>query len=276
MIRLILQIWENFKEYIILVLLLIFSLFLISYNNKPAVKQVRAIAFASFASITSILSDMINIGGIKSENERLRLQNAELMLQVNRLREYGIVNSELKGLVGIKDTATIPLIPGNVVSRSLSRSQGVLTINVGDKSGVKPGMPVINDQGLVGVVHSTSDDYSIIRTLKNMDLKLTVKDERSRVDGIMKWTGSELVIIDVPKTYDVEPGDRIIASDISSVISLPLPIGIVIGLSKVKTGIFNEVTVKPFVNPAAVDYVFVIGLIKSKQKNDLELNFYNR
>jgi rod shape-determining protein MreC len=276
MIRLILQIWENFKEYIVLVLLLIFSLFIISYNNNPAVKQVRAIAFASFASITSIISDMINIGTIKGENERLRLQNAELMLQVNRLREYGIVNSELKGLVGIKDTATIPLIPGNVVSRSLSRSQGVLTINVGDKSGVKPGMPVINDQGLVGVVHSTSDDYSIIRTLKNMDLKLTVKDERSRVDGIMKWTGSELVIIDVPKTYDVEPGDRIIASDISSVISLPLPIGIVTGLSKVKTGIFNEVTVKSFVNPAAVDYVFVIGLIKSKQKNDLELNFYNR
>ncbi len=276
MIRLILQIWENFKEYIILVVLLIISLFIISYNNKPEVKQVRAVAFASFASVTSLISDIINISGIKNENERLREKNAELMLQINRLREYGIVNSELKGLIGIKDTAKMPLIPGTVISRSLSRSQGVLTINAGSENGVRPGMPVINDRGLVGVVYSTSEDYAIVRTLKNMDLKLTVKDERSRVDGVMKWTGSELVIIDVPKTYDIEPGDRIITSELSSVIPVPLPIGIVTGLSKVKTGIFNEVTVKPFVSSEAVDYVFIIALVESKQKNNLELNFYLR
>jgi rod shape-determining protein MreC len=92
----------------------------------------------------------------------------------------------------------------------------------------------------------------------------------------LKWTGSDLVIIDVPKTYDIEPGDRIITSELSSIIPVPLPIGIVIGLSKVKTGIFNEVSIKPFVSAEAVDYVFVIALIESRQKNDLELNFYNR
>lgn len=276
MLRLILQIWENFKEYILLVSLLIISLIILSLNNKPEVKQVRAIAFASFASVTSVISDIINIGNIKSENERLREKNAELMLQVNRLREYGIVNNELKGLVGIKDTAHFPLIPANVVSRSLSRSQGVLTVNVGNLNNVKQGMPVINDQGLVGIVYSTSDNYAIVRTLKNMDLKLTVKDERSRVDGIMKWTGSDLVIIDVPKTYDIEPGDRVITSDLSSVVPMPLPVGLVVGLNKVRTGIFNEVTVRPFVNFEAVDYVFIIGVVQSRQKNDLELNFYNR
>jgi rod shape-determining protein MreC len=268
--------WEEYKEYIILVLLLIISLVTLSLNQKPGVKKVRAIAFGTFASVTSVISDVINTAKYQSENERLREVNAELMLQVNRLREYGILNEELKGLVGLKDTFSYPLIPATIVSKSFTKSQSTITLNVGESNGVKPGMPVINDQGLVGIVHSISEDFAIARTLKNIDLKLTVKDERSRVDGIMKWNGQDLVIVDVPKTYDVEPGDRIITSELSSIVPLPVPIGVVVGLSKVETGIFNEVKVKPFVDFVRVENVFVLGVIQSKQKNDLELNFYRQ
>jgi rod shape-determining protein MreC len=270
------RIWEEYKEYIILILLLVISLITLSLNQKPEVKKVRAIAFGTFASVTSVISNVINTAKVQSENERLREVNAELMLQVNRLREYAILNEELKGLVGLKDTFSYPLIPASIVSKSLTKSQSTITINVGEGSGIKPGMPVINDLGLVGIIQSISDDYAIARTLKNIDLKLTVKDERSRVDGILKWNGEDLVIVDVPKTYDIEPGDRIITSDLSSIISVPIPVGVVIGLSKVETGIFNEVKIKPYVDFVKVENVFVLGIVQSKQKNDLELNFYNR
>jgi rod shape-determining protein MreC len=198
------------------------------------------------------------------------------MLQVNRLREYAVLNEQLKGLLAMKDTFNYPLIPASIVSKSLNKSQGTITINVGSQDGIEPGMPVINDQGLVGIIQSTSEDYSIARTLKNIDFKLTVKDERSRVDGIMKWTGDDLVIVDVPKTYDIEPGDRIITSELSSIIPVPIPIGVVTGLNKVETGIFNEVSVRPYVDFIKVENIFILGIIQSKQKNDLELNFYRQ
>lgn len=275
MIRFLFVVWRNFKEYIVLVLLLITSLITLSLNQKQEIKKVRAMAFGTFASVTSVVSDLINSTKLRSENERLLKVNSELMLQVNRLRNYGIINSELKGLVGLKDTSSLLLLPAAIVSKSFNKSQSTITINIGSTSGIKPGMPVINDQGLVGIVYSTSEDFSIVRTLKNIDLKITVKDERSRVDGIMKWNGEDLVIIDVPKTYDVEPGDRIITSEISSIVPIPIPVGVVIGLSKIETGIFNEVKVKPFVDFIRTENVFVIPIIQSKQKNDLELNFYN-
>ncbi|QQS38091.1 MAG: rod shape-determining protein MreC [Ignavibacteriales bacterium] len=275
MIRFILVVWRNFKEYIILVLLLITSLITLSLNQKPEIKKVRAIAFGTFASVTSVVSNLINPAKLQSENDRLLKVNAELMLQVNRLRNYGIQNAELKGLVGLKDTSDYPLIPATIVSKSLNKAQSTVTINAGSSAGVKPGMPVINDQGLVGIIYSTSEDFAIARTLKNIDLKITVKDERSRVDGVMKWNGEDLVIIDVPKTYDIETGDRIITSEISSIVPVPLPVGFVTGLSKVETGIFNEVKIKPFVDFVKVENVFVLGIVQSKQKNDLELNFFN-
>jgi rod shape-determining protein MreC len=276
MFRFLSNIWINFKEYILLTFLLIIGLILLSFNQKPAVKSLRAVAFGTFATFSSLVTDAVGVSQIKSENSQLREKNAELMLQINKLREFGIVNEELKGLINLKDTVNYPLIPSKIVSKSFSTSQNTVTLYGGNNNGIKPGMPVINDQGLIGIIYSTSDDFSIARTLRNRDLKLTVKDERSRIDGMMKWNGDDLVMVNVPKTYDIKPGDRIITSELSSLVSIPIPIGVVMELSKVETGIFNEVKLKPFVNFSRAENVFVIGIIESKQKNQLELNFFNR
>jgi rod shape-determining protein MreC len=276
MLRSLSNLWENFKEYIVLVVLIIVSLVTLSLNQKPAAKKVKSLAFGSFATFTSVISDVFNIVGVRSENERLRKSNAELMLQVSELRKYGIENAELKQLLALRDTSKYPLIPATIISKSLSRSQSTFTLNVGKNNGLKPGMPVINDQGLVGVVNSTSDDFSIVLTLRNVDLKLTVKDERSGVEGIMKWNGSELVMVDIPKTYDIQPGDRIVTSPTSSIVDVRIPIGMALGISKIETGIFNEVKIKPYSDFIRAEHVFVISIVESKEKNGLELNFYNR
>lgn len=276
MLRFISRVWTSFKEYLVLVLLLVISFISLSLNQNPAIKQVRAIAFGSFAASTAVLSDLFNIAKVKSENERLREINAELMLQVNKLREYGVVNENLRKMIGLRDTAKYPLIPALTVSKSLTIAQGTITLNAGSDDGVKPGMPVINEKGLVGVIYATSNNYSIARTLRNFELKLVVKNERSRVDGILKWNGEDLVIVNVPKTYDIEPGDRVICSELSSIVSLPIPVGVVVGLQDVQTGIFNSVKIKSYADFSRIENVFVVGVIESKQKNDLELNFFKR
>lgn len=276
MLRIFSNLWEEFKEYIILVVLLVVSLILISLNEQPGIKKVKAISFGTFASVTSVISDVFSTSSLRSENETLRRKNAELMLKVNKLRDYEVTNRELKGLVGIKDTTTFPLLPATIISKSLSRSQNVFTLNKGENDGIKPGMPVINDQGLVGIIYNTSGDFSIVRTLKNSELKLAVKNQRSRVDGLMKWNGSDLVIVNVPKTYDIKPNDIIVTSDISSIIPFTIPVGKVVELIQVETGIFNEVRLTPMADLDRSENIFVIKVVQSKQKNDLELNFFNK
>ncbi len=270
------KIWENFKEYIVLILLVITSLIILSQNKNQEVQKVRAIAFGSFAVVSSIVSDLFNTANIKSENEELRRVNSELMLQISKLREYGIINEELKGLAGFKDTSSYPLIPATIVSKSFSKTNNTFTLNVGRKDSVKPGMPVINNQGIVGIVHSISENFVMVRTLENVDLKLTVKNERSRIHGIMRWDGEEHAIINVPETYDFKPGDRIVTSEASYLVPVPIPVGIVEEMRHVETEIFSRIKVKPFVNLQNIENVFVLGIVQSKQKENLELNFYNK
>jgi rod shape-determining protein MreC len=276
MFRLLSKVWTSFREYIALVILILISLIILSQNQNPNVQKVRAIAFGSFATVTSIISDLFSVTDLKRKNEELRETNANLMLQISKLREYGIVNNELKNLLSFKDTSEFPLIPASIVSRSLSMTQNTITLNAGKKDSVSAGMPIINGQGFIGLVYSISDDFSIARTLNNVDLKLTVMDERSRINGILKWTGEELVIINIPFTFDVEVGDRVVTSDISSIVPIPIPVGIVEEFKEGKTGVFSYIRVKPFVDLTPVENVFILAQVKSKQIDDLELNFYRR
>ncbi len=276
MIRFISSTWEKFKEYIVLVVLIIISLALLSQNNSQGIQKVRAVAFGSFASVTSVFSDIFNIRNLKKENEELRRTNAEIMLQLSRLRESAIVNDDLKGLLALKDSTKYPLIIASIISKSLSKSQGTVTLNVGSSSGVKPGMPVITDKGIAGIIFSVSANYSIARTLNNVDLNLTVKCERTRENAVMKWKSDRLVMINVPKTFGLKKGDRIVTSEISSIVPVPIPVGIVAEIGNVEMGIFNEVTIQPFVDFQKVENVFVLGLVKSKEIDDIEFNFLNK
>ena len=126
------------------------------------------------------------------------------------------------------------------------------------------------------IFHSTSEDFSSDRTLQNVDLKLTVMDERSRINGKMKWTGEELIVVNIPNTFDIKTGDRIVTSELSSIVPVPIPIGVVDEFRKNETGIFSYVRVKPFIDLISIENVFILADVKSKQKENLELNFYKR
>lgn len=276
MFKLFSYVWNQFREYLVLVLLVILSLTLLTQNDNSQVQKVRAVAFGSFATVTSVFYDLFNFAQLKNENKALRKLNAEMMLQLSMLREQGILNRELKGMLGFKDTTSLPVFPATIVSKSLSVTQNTITINAGKNDGIQPGMPVLSYRGIVGIIQSCSDNFSIARTLKNVDLKLAVKNEKNRLNGILKWDGEKLMIVDVPRTYDFDVGDRIVTSEISSIIPVPIPVGIVSKIEEDRSGLMNIIQIEPFEEVLSVENVFILLIVENLEKNNLQLNFYKR
>jgi rod shape-determining protein MreC len=274
MFRFIREIWSNFKEYIVLVILLVISLISLTLNDHQSTKKIRTFAFSSFSVISSLLHDYIKISDVKSENESLRRKNSELILEISKLRDYGILNTQLKNLINLRDTLHYKLYPGTIVSKTFAASQSTFTINIGYKDSVKVGMPVLNGDGFIGLVNSVAEDYSIIRNLHNSNLKVIVKDERSRFQGILRWNGSYLTVTNLPKTADINVGDRVVTSELSSLISIPIPVGIVKEVLNPEKGYFNDLIIEPFADMYGVEYVFVLGLTKKVVNNNIEMNFY--
>jgi rod shape-determining protein MreC len=268
------KIFGKIKEYLLLFILLIISLVVLTLNHNPKVKKIRTYAFSTVA----VWAELFNYvtGSDSPEIKKLRLKNAELMLQVNKLHEYAFENAELKRLLNYKEKSDYKLIPATVLAKNISKTQGVYIINVGKKDSVAKGMPVITDKGLVGIITNVSNNYSLIRTLQNSFLKIAAIIPRSNIEGVVKWDGNRLVIENIPTTADINIGDRVVTSVLSTVFPPSIPVGLVAKKETNISGLLSNVTIKPFVNVIAVKNVFVFAAVQSKQINNLELNLLSK
>ncbi len=267
---------DRFKEYIVLILFLIASLSLISLNENPKVKNLRVFSLGIFASLNSFISNTYDATSNNNYVQQLEKRNAELMLQVNKLRKYGLEHERLNKIFEFVNTRKSDLVVARIVSRLVSKISGYFIISKGSKEGIEKGMPVVTDQGLVGLVIDVANDYSSVRTYENSLFKVAVKNERSNVNGILNWNGRKLVISNVPTTEDMEVGDKIIVSELSSIIPPAIPIGKIVDKESTISGILSNIIVEPYTKINNLKTVIVVKTIRNLQLDSLELNLIRR
>ncbi|MEN8191657.1 MAG: rod shape-determining protein MreC [Bacteroidota bacterium] len=266
------KLFNKTKEYIVLVILLLISLILLPQNSNHQVKKIRSYAFASF---TFLLNISLSIDELFSDSDELANQrklNAELMLQLNQMREYALENKEIKSLLDFKTSATSELISSTIVAKNFSNIQGNFIINSGWSDGILKSMPVINNNGLVGIVTEVEEDFSIIRTLHNTSFRIAGTIQRGSIDGVVYWNGKNLVMHNIPTTADIDRGDRVVTSTLSTILPPSIPIGLVVKKESNISGILSNIIIKPFADVASVKNIFILKEITSKQIDSLELN----
>jgi len=268
------KIFKKSKEYILLFILLIISLIILTQSTRPEIKKIRRYAFASFA----VWADLLNstFSSEKTELNKLQIENAKLMLQVNKLREYAFENYELKSLLKFKAKSDYNLIPTTIIAKNISKSQGVYIINIGSKDSVRKSMPILNESGLVGIVIETSENYSLVKSIESSTLKISANIPRSNVYGIISWSGDMLVMHNVPTTADINKGDRVVTSVLSTIFPPSIPIGLVVERRSNISGLLSDIFVQPFANVNSAKNVFVLASVKSSQIDSLELNLLSQ
>ena len=265
---------NKFKEYIVLVLLLILSLILITVNDNSKVKNVRLMSLGVFASITSFVNNLSNFFENTDYIEQLEMRNAELMLENNRLRKYGLENNELNSLLDFKQNSNYSLLTAEIVSRLISKISGYVIISKGTNDGVRNGMPVINDKGLIGIVINAAGNYSSVRLFENSLFKVAVKIERSNVNGVLNWDGKNLLVKNVPTTEDVEVGDRVVISELSSMLPPSIPVGLVVEKESTLSGVLTNLVIKPFVDLGDIRNVMIMLVDSNSQLDSLTTEIF--
>ncbi|TSA28220.1 MAG: rod shape-determining protein MreC [Ignavibacteriales bacterium] len=263
---------SDYKEYLLLVVLSIISLTILAQNEKPTAKHLKTFALGNFAVVNEITNSIVSIFKRDESSDDLRNENAHLMLELNRLRKYHIENEELRSMIAFKDTSNYPLIPAKIISKLVTKSQGNFIVNRGSNNEIRKGMPVINANGLIGLIMDVTENYSVVQNLYNSNLSIAVTLQRTNVDGILNYDGNNLIIKDIPTTYDVQIGDIIETSDFSSLFPPSIPIGIVSKKESNILGLLHNITVEPFANISAANNLFILKIIPSKQINQLEMN----
>jgi rod shape-determining protein MreC len=264
------------KEYLLLLLLLVISLSIIPLNKNQEINKIKTYAFGVVAPTGNLWDGLTSFFSNDDKFLRLQSENAELMLAVNSLREYALENSELKKMLEFKLSSNNKLIPSTIVSKNISNTQGTYIINSGRQDSIAKSMAVLNDKGLIGIISEVSDNFSSLQTLTNSSLKISATIPRSNVNGIVHWNGSKLIMQNVPTTADINKGDRVVTSVLSTIFPPSIPIGLVVKKESNISGLLSDVTIKPFVDVYSVKNVFVLAQIRSTQIDSLELNLLSQ
>jgi rod shape-determining protein MreC len=263
----------DIKEYLLLSLFVVISIILIFTNDNFQIRFLRSAAITSFGTIQSGISAIPNIFALETENKLLRENNIKLAKELADLKEAKLENIRLTKLLNFKEKSRLSLVGGKIVNKSLVQTRNTITLDIGESDSVFIGMPVITDDGLVGRIVATSAHYSIAQILLNRDLKVTVKNQRSRIDGILTYDGSsDLIVKNVPKNADVNVGDVMITSEYSNLFPHGIPVAVVVEVGHLDN-LFKKVIVAPLVNFQNIEEVFVVKYIPSNERNELEKTF---
>ncbi|MCE1165420.1 MAG: rod shape-determining protein MreC [Bacteroidetes bacterium] len=261
------------KEYLILTVLLIFSLAFLFSNDNTQIRFLRAVAVGMFGTVQSGLSSIPNVFDLQQENKMLRENNIRLSNEVSNLKEAKLENIRLTKLLNFKETSGLGLVSANIVNKSLIQTRNTITLNVGENDSVFVNMPVITDAGLAGRIVSTSRNYSIAQILFNKDMRITVKSQRSRIDGILTYDGvSAVSVINIQKNADIVPGDVFITSEYSNIYPSGIPVGTVVDVGNLDN-LFKKIIVVPLVDFASLENVFVVKYVPNKERYALEKTF---
>ena len=259
-----------FKEYAVLSGLLVLSLILMALGDNAQVRHIRSVATVVYGMVQNQISFVPRYLALRGENDALRQMNIDLADEVSRLRDARFENIRLRNLLGLKESLHYPLVAGKVVAKNLTLLRNTLTLNVGGLNGVQPQMPVVSEGGLVGVVASVSEHYSVVRILLNTDFRASAKVQRSRVDGILAWDGETLLLTNVAKTLDVQSGDSVITSEYSSTYPSNIFVGVVREVQQQQGSLFKRVTVASGVDFVTLEDLFVLVYTPNPERIALE------
>ena len=139
-------------------------------------------------------------------------------------------NRILRSLLNLQQESSYPLVPVKIVAKDLISMNSSMTVSAGLSDGIEPGMPVINSDGLVGQIIISQNNFSQVLPYSNSMFRVSAQIEGTRAYGIVSWPdrgAKELVMLYVPETIPVEPGQVVQTSGFGNQYPAGIPIGVV-------------------------------------------------
>ncbi len=198
---------------------------------------------------------------------RLRQRNSEMEAEVSRMQTEIIVLkqqiSETRVLSALVDFARVQpenrYLAATVIGRDPSPFLEYVIINRGSDDGLRRGMPVVTQQGLVGRIAAVTADAARVQLITDPASTINVKLEPSGAQAVIRGEVSgEISLAMIPQSAPVEIGDLILTSGLGGNYPANILIGQVTGVRRRETDLFQSASVQPVVDFNQLEIVLII------------------
>lgn len=254
--RIVLFIYQYRAFFTFLVLELFCSWMIIENNQYQGASYFNS-ANSFVASVNGFSYNVREYFGLREVNRVLAEENAVLRRNLEQ-RNLGFQAPEMRDSAILK---RFDFVSAKVVNNSVDRFTNFITINKGKNSGIEAGMAVISSKGVVGKVKLTSEHFSVVTSVLNIDVMVSGVMKRTGYFGTIQWDGSDPDYINfnfIPRHVEPIVGDSIVTSGYSGIFPEGILIGTIATMEKTKEAPFYELKVKLAQDFRKLSYVAVV------------------
>ncbi len=208
---------------------------------------------------SSIVHDYLDLVQVREENTRLRAQIAELKGGQTRIAELQTENRHLAALLELRDALGLTAVAASVIGSDATGLSHTLVLGQGSSSGLRPGMAVLANRGVVGRIIDTSQHAARVLLIDDHNSALDGFDERSRARGIVAGLVDDGITMKyVDRSEDLKAGDTIVTSGLDGIFPRGLLVGTVASVHREGPGLFLGVQVRPAVDFHQLEQVLIV------------------
>ncbi|WP_073974649.1 rod shape-determining protein MreC [Erythrobacter donghaensis] len=142
-----------------------------------------------------IFAGLIGYFNAGSQNAELRRENEIARIRLAEAEAIKAENARLKGLLGLRDGESKPVATGRLVGSTATSGRRHAYLSVGTASGVKPGMPVLSERGVIGRVLETGRYSARVLLLTDSESVLPVRRATDNVIAFAEGRGDGMLRI---------------------------------------------------------------------------------
>lgn len=213
-----------------------------------------------FMAVQTMLSTPRDVTELMQRNAELNNEVASLETQIiglqQQLTEYQILSSLLDFARAYPE---YEYVGASVIGRDPSPFLHYVIINRGSDDGLRRGMPVVTQQGLVGRVSRVTAAGANIQLITDPAMNINVRLQPSRVRAVLSGSITGDLSLDfIPQEANVVPGDLVLTSGFGGNYPPNILIGQVTGVRSQDYDLFQSGSVQPVVDFERLEIVLVI------------------
>lgn len=204
-------------------------------------------------SIAGVYDYFRELKNVRKDNQRLREENQKLLALYDKTRVMEVENKLLSGLLNYVPPPSAAFMTARIIAEEGDAFSHSVIAYTGNSHRVKKGQVALSERGVVGRVDKVGQMYSKIILITDINSRIPVMVERTRVRGILAGDNTAMPkMIFIPLDAELEPGDRIVTSGVAGVFPAGLPVGRVFSVDK------NNVKIKPYNNLERLEYIRIV------------------
>jgi rod shape-determining protein MreC len=263
--------FERFRVFLFFAFLQIIALSLyITFLSFPRFQFLTS-ANAVSGQLYSWEHDLTKHFNLSNENSKLQDENIALRAQLPKSL-FKLNNGTIK----IKDSVyrqQYEYIPGEVINSTVTKRNNYFTINIGEKHGVKRLMGVFSPNGVVGVIHSTSEHYSIVKSVLTKDINIDVTIEPIGLFGLLKWDGRHPTrgnIAGISNDLKIPRGSKVLTRGGSGIFPKGLMVGTVEAVYAIEGEALWDVVITYSEEYRTMQRIYVIKNLMLEEQQQIE------